>query len=143
MIVLDVNVLVAAFAGGHPHHEPAVAGMARALTSARLAIVPDVVWLGFARVTTTPGVLDPTPAWDAVAAFIEAVRSHPGCARSVRGLDADLSDYLDLCRRADARRNLLTDAYVAAVALANACPVMTFDRDFARFPGVQTVVPGT
>jgi toxin-antitoxin system PIN domain toxin len=142
VIVIDVNILVAAFFGDHARHKPAVAFLNRAVTSLGPAIVPDVVWSGFARVVTTPGLLDPTPAWPDVRAYIEKIRSHPGHARSVRALDADLDVFLELSERSDARRNIVSDAYIAAIALANACPVGTFDRDFRRFDGVEVIVPG-
>ncbi|WP_415097020.1 PIN domain-containing protein [Micropruina sp.] len=37
--------------------------------------------------------------------------------------------------------HLITDAYIAALALEQRCPVLTFDRGIARF-GVECVIPG-
>jgi hypothetical protein len=33
--------------------------------------------------------------------------------------------------------NLVNDAYLAAVALAHGAEIVSFDADFARFPGVR------
>jgi predicted nucleic acid-binding protein len=42
-----------------------------------------------------------------------------------------------LCRSAGARGNLVTDAYLAALAIDNGCEWITTDRDFARFPSLR------
>ena len=44
---------------------------------------------------------------------------------------------LDLCRSAEARGNLVADAYLAALALETGSELITTDRDFARFPGLR------
>jgi predicted nucleic acid-binding protein len=45
--------------------------------------------------------------------------------------------FLRLCREGDARGNLVSDAYHAALAIENGCEWITTDRDFARFPGLK------
>jgi predicted nucleic acid-binding protein len=44
--------------------------------------------------------------------------------------------FADLCRRADAVGNLAADAYLAALAIESGCEWISFDRDYARFPGL-------
>ena len=46
-----------------------------------------------------------------------------------------------LCREADARGNLASDAAHAAVAIEHGATWVTLDRDFARFPGLRWEVP--
>jgi uncharacterized protein len=38
--------------------------------------------------------------------------------------------------------NLTTDAHLAALALEHGAAVVSYDRDFARFPGVTHRLPG-
>jgi hypothetical protein len=38
--------------------------------------------------------------------------------------------------------NLTTDAHLAALALEHRADVVSYDRDFARFPGVRHRLPG-
>jgi predicted nucleic acid-binding protein len=45
--------------------------------------------------------------------------------------------FTQLCRKADARGNLVPDAYHAALALELGCEWITLDRGFARFPGLK------
>ena len=46
-----------------------------------------------------------------------------------------------LLRDADARANLVPDAHLAAIAIANGATVATRDRGFARFPGLRWMDP--
>jgi hypothetical protein len=45
--------------------------------------------------------------------------------------------FVGLCRAAGARGNLVTDAWLAALAIDQGCTLMTADRDFARFKGLR------
>ena len=47
------------------------------------------------------------------------------------------SIFEDLCRRANARGNLVPDAYLAALAIESGSEWITADGDFARFPGLR------
>ena len=42
-------------------------------------------------------------------------------------------------RSAKASANLVTDAYIAAAAIALGATVVTFDRDFRRFDGLSVL----
>lgn len=46
-----------------------------------------------------------------------------------------------LCRAANATGNLMSDAWLAALAMEHRCEAVTFDRDFARFPGLRWSSP--
>jgi len=43
--------------------------------------------------------------------------------------------------RADARGNLVPDAWFAALAIESGCEWITLDHDYARFPGLQWRAP--
>ena len=45
--------------------------------------------------------------------------------------------FIDLCKLSDAKGNLISDAYHAALAIESGCEWITTDRDFARFPGLK------
>ncbi|MDR0416808.1 MAG: PIN domain-containing protein [Propionibacteriaceae bacterium] len=133
MIVLDVNVLVAAYVSGHQFHTAARSFLHAALETGGVA-APDVVWSGFARVVTHPDLMRPPAAWPDLRAFADAIQRHPGYRSDVRGLTSPLNSLWTLCQTADARRNLVSDAYIAAVAIEHNAAVATWDADFARFP---------
>ena len=41
------------------------------------------------------------------------------------------------CPKASPRRNLVTDAHLAALASEHGCVLMSTDTDFSRFPGIK------
>src|SRR5438034_1288223 len=49
--------------------------------------------------------------------------------------------FAELCVAADARGNLASDAWHAALALEAGCEWITLDRDYARFPGLKWSLP--
>ena len=46
-----------------------------------------------------------------------------------------------LCKEADARGNLVPDAWFAALAIESGCEWITLDRDYARFTGLRWRLP--
>lgn len=138
MIVVDVNVLVAAHRGDHPEHDRARTFLQDALASDTV-IAPDLVWAGFLRVVTNRRIFPvPTPLGDAVA-FVRAVLS-ASTRRPPGGIEL-VDAFLDLALASNAAGDLVPDAYIASVAIENGCPVATFDRDFRRFDGLRIVEP--
>jgi toxin-antitoxin system PIN domain toxin len=138
MIVLDVNVLIGAFFQAHPNHGPAAALLRRAMTELGPVIVPDVVWSGFIRIATGAPLFRTPATWSQVKQFVQDIQVHTA-GLEIRGLKGPMLGLIDLAERAGATGNLVSDAYIAAVALENGCPVATFDRDFTRFPGLVVV----
>jgi toxin-antitoxin system PIN domain toxin len=95
----------------------------------------DIVLSGFVRVVTNPRVFaSPTPLEQALA-FADDVRTRPNAVPVEPG-PRHWSIFEDLCRRAGARGNLVTDAFLAALAIESGSEWITADRDFARFPGL-------
>ena len=47
-----------------------------------------------------------------------------------------------MCREGRASGDLIPDAYLAALAIELGAELISFDRDFARFPGLRWLVPG-
>ncbi|MDR1187482.1 MAG: hypothetical protein LBK95_08515 [Bifidobacteriaceae bacterium] len=139
MIVVDVNVLVAAFVRSHPNHSRAARLLATAFEDLSPVVIPDVVWSGFARLAT--GAIHPSilATWTDVRQFAHDLQSDPRYAVGVRGLNGGIDTFLGLCDQTGAMRNLVSDAYIAAIALENDCPVASFDRDFVRFEGLAVV----
>ena len=76
-------------------------------------------------------------AWlRAAFAFVRSLVSHPNALLLNPGRD-HLGLFEDLCRRADAYGDFVTDAYLAALAIETGAELVTLDRDFTRFPGLR------
>lgn len=140
MILLDVNVLLAAHRSDHAHFDVARSWFDRLLAHREPFTVPDVVWAGFIRVATNRRVFaQPTPLHDAFA-FLRGVRAQPAFSALVPG-ERHLRLFEELCSEADASGDLATDAYLAALALEHGCELVSFDRDFARFDRLRWRLP--
>lgn len=140
MIVLEANVLLAAYRADHTHHPRARAWLEAALSSGQPILVPDFAWVGFVRLVTNTHIFEvpstPTEAFE----FIDAISSMPSYT-GVPGLTDGITAFRDVALASDSWGNLTPDAYLASVAPAHAAPIASFDRDFHRFEGLEIVGP--
>jgi toxin-antitoxin system PIN domain toxin len=136
MLLLDINVVLAAHRDDHPHYAAVRSWFDDLLRGGEPFTVPDVVWGSFLRLATNRRIFEvPTTRVDAFA-FLEAVRGQPGHVPVVPG-DRHLVLLRRVCDDADATGDLIPDALLAALALEHGCEIATLDRDFARFPSVR------
>lgn len=140
MIVVDVNVLLAAHLADHPHHDRALRWLQEALSRTGEVVIPDFVWVGFLRIATNRRIFQTPSTISAASAFAQTIATARG-ARSLPGHPDGISRFLELCVSTDATANLVPDTYLASIARALACPIATFDRDFRRFDDLEIVVP--
>ncbi len=140
MYLLDVNIVLAAHRGDHPHFSAVRGWFDRLLAGDQSFSVPTIVWGSFLRLATNRRVFEvPTPRADAFA-FVEATCAQPRHLLTSPG-ERHLALLRRLCDEADATGDLLPDAVLAAVAVEHGCEVVTLDRDFARFTSVRHLRP--
>lgn len=140
MKVLDVNVVLAAHRQDHPDHPVARAWLDRLVAGDEQFGVPWSVWWSFLRLASHPRVFPmPTPIGDSLD-FATAVRAQPGHLPAEPG-PRHLDCLQEACRRGEATADLVPDAVLAAVALEHGATVVSFDRDFARFDGIDWEQP--
>lgn len=136
MQLADVNVLVYAFrtdAPGHAEHRRWFEGV---VASREPFALSESVLASVLRLVTNPRVFKvATPLAEALA-YVDAIRAQPR-AVIIRPGDDHWAIFTALCRSSDARGNLVTDAWLAALAIEHGCELMTADRDFARFEGLR------
>lgn len=140
MLLLDVNVVLAAHRRDHPHHDSVRGWFDAVVAGPAPFTVPTVVWASFLRLATNRRIFHvPTPRAEAFA-FIDATCAQPNHVLTTPG-----PRHLELLRRAcdeaDADGDLVPDAVIAALATEHGCEVATLDRDFARFPSLRTLRP--
>jgi toxin-antitoxin system PIN domain toxin len=134
--LLDVNVLIYAHradALGHREHRQWLDDL---LQGNEPFGVSDLVLSGFLRIVTHTRVFDPPTPLPTGLAFVESLRSHPQCL-TVMPSERHWAIFVDLCRKVQARGNLVPDAYFAALAIDAGCEWVSTDRDYARFPGLR------
>jgi toxin-antitoxin system PIN domain toxin len=136
VLLLDVNVVLAAHRADHPQHASVRGWFDRMLTGEERFAVPALVWGSFLRLATNRRIFEvPTPRPDAFA-FVEATCAQPLHLPIGPG-PRHLTLLRQLCDEADALGDLIADATIAALAAEHGCEVVTLDRDFARFESVR------
>jgi toxin-antitoxin system PIN domain toxin len=141
MLVLDVNVVLAAHRGDHTHHDVVRGWLGEVFAIAEPFSVPTVVWGSFLRLATSRRPFPvPTPRAEAFA-FLEAARAHPHHIALEPG-PRHLALLRRVCDEAEASGDLVADAVIAAIALEHGAAVASLDRDFARFSSIEHVIPG-
>ncbi|MGI8712696.1 MAG: type II toxin-antitoxin system VapC family toxin [Solirubrobacteraceae bacterium] len=135
MLLLDVNIVLAAHRGDHPQHAEVRVWFDELLAGDQQFTVPLLVWASFLRLATNRRIFEvPTPRADAFA-FLEATCAQPQHLPTAPG-PRHLDLLRQLCEEGDATGDLVPDAVIAAVAAEHSAEIVTLDRDFARFPSV-------
>lgn len=136
MILPDVNVLVSAFRPDASHHALCRTWLDRVLNGdSHYGMSPQVL-SGVVRIATHPKVfMPPTPLTEALR-FGEFLMEQPNCVLIQPG-PQHWFIFSRLCTAADARGNLVPDAWYAALAIESGCEWITLDRDYARFSGLH------
>ena len=140
MLMPDVNVLVAAHRTDSTHHDVTRAWLEQTIGGHEALGVSESVTAGFVRIVTHPKVfLRPTPL-DQALGQIDRLLDAEGVLKVTPGR-AHWQIFERLCRDADARGNLVSDAAHAATAIEAGATWVTLDRDFARFDGLRWRLP--
>lgn len=135
MILLDVNILVQAHRRDADRHAEIAAWLAASLRDAPGVAVSELALAGCLRIITHPRIFkEPTPLARA-ADFVNDFRDREEVHLLAPG-PRHWEIFLALCRKGEARGNLIPDAYHAALAIEHGCEWLTMDRGFARFPGL-------
>lgn len=140
MLLVDVNVVLAAHRGDHPQHDALRPWFDGVVAGGEPFSVPTVVWASFLRVATNRRIFEiPTPLSEAFG-FLEAVCAQPHHLLLGPG-PRHLALLRRLCEEASASGDLVPGAVIAAIALEHGCRVATLDRDFARFSSIEHIDP--
>jgi len=136
MILPDVNVLIGAFRRDSVHHpicKPWLDGVVQG--EARFGLSP-LVLSAVVRVTTNPRAFTLPSTTDDALGFGNDLLGQPHCVPIAPG-DRHWGIFSRLVRDARVRGPAVTEAWHAALAIEHGCTWITFDRDFARFPGLE------
>ena len=140
MILTDVNILVHAFRVDSPEHLTCRAWLDGVVNGdARYGMAPQVL-SGVIRITTHPKVFAVPSSLEEVIRFCDVLLAQPHCVIIEPG-ERHWRIFKRLCTEADARGNLVPDAWLAALAIESGCEWITLDHDYARFPRLQWRVP--
>jgi uncharacterized protein len=139
LVIVDANVLVYAVSESSRRHAEARTWLDDALNGVETVGLAWVALLGFIRVSTSAALERPAP----VERVLDQVEAWLGAPTSVvvEPTARHSAVLVGLLRDAGTAGNLTTDAHLAALAIEHGAEVVSYDRDFARFPGVQLRLP--
>jgi toxin-antitoxin system PIN domain toxin len=140
MILPDVNVLIYAFRKDVPQHTVCRRWLADVVESdGRFGMSPAVL-SAVVRITTNPRAYKTPSAIEEAFGFCEDLLAQPHC-QIVEPGERHWTIFKQLCIETEIRGPRVTDAWFAALAIEWGCEWITFDRDYARFPGLKWQVP--
>ena len=142
MRLIDVNVLVHVHREDAPEHSAYFEWFDDLAQSGQPFAIPDLIFSGFLRVVTHHRVFDPPSTIASALEFANGLRNHDSCVSIAPG-QHHWDIFTRLCREANARGNLIPDAYLAAMAIESGSDLVTADRGFSRFPGLRVIYPVT
>jgi uncharacterized protein len=132
VILPDVNVLIYAFRPDSARHAVCKPWLDRiVLGETRFGISP-LALSAVARIATNPRIFRQASSIEETFAFCDNVLGQPHCEPVSPGA-RHWSIFTRICREADVRGPLISDAWFAALAIEHGCVWITFDRDYARF----------
>jgi toxin-antitoxin system PIN domain toxin len=131
----DLNVWLALTASQHPHHAQALTYWEQQASSRVLFCT--VTALGLVRLLSQPKLMGAAVLGSAEAsALLQEFRREPGVAMAAPEHDGwDLFHAMLTTLELPARHH--TDAYLAALAISNGWRLVSFDRAFERFQGLN------
>ncbi|MFB4267761.1 type II toxin-antitoxin system VapC family toxin [Nonomuraea sp. GTA35] len=136
MLLNDINVLVNAFRSQAPHHIACYKLVDEMVNGDAAYAVSDHVVNGLIRVLSVEAIHENPPSMEQILAFADQVRNQPHAIVVAPG-ERHWEIFTRLCRETNARRKLIPDAYLAALAIEHGCEFVTCDKDFARFQGLR------
>ena len=136
MQLADVNILISAHRPESERHEELRRWLLALINGDAAYGMSELVLGAFVRIVTNRRVYRDPTTLEVALAFTEQLRSQPHCAVIAPG-PRHWEIFTHLCRRANARGNLISDAYFAALAIESGSEWITMDRGFSRFPGLR------
>ena len=141
-MIVDANVLLYAVDDQSHFHTAARTWLDDAMNSVERVGLPWVSLMAFQRIITHPRVtanpLTPADAWSYITDWLDADQAW---------VPTPSSRHRDILGRlltdGDLRGNLVTDAHLAALAIEHGATLVSYDGDFARFPGLTWESPAT
>jgi toxin-antitoxin system PIN domain toxin len=134
--IVDANVLLYAVNERSVNHEAARSWLEEAFADRQTVGFAWVVLLAFLRLSTSQGVFPRPLSSEVACGVVERWLEQPG-AVVVQADASHLARLSGLLHDVGTAANLVNDGHLAALALEHGAEVVSFDGDFARFPGVR------
>lgn len=141
MRLWDVNLWVYAFRSDSPLHEIARASVQAALEEPEPFLFSPGIASSFLRLVTNSRIFKEPSRLAEAWLFVDALESH----RAAVYADMDpmaFGIFKHLCLVSDSRGSAIRDAYIAALAIRHDALLVTADRGFALYKGLELELVG-
>jgi toxin-antitoxin system PIN domain toxin len=132
----DINALIYAHREDAPEHDRYAAWLERLASGPAPFALSSVTLGGFLRIVTNPRIFQPATPMEVALEFCRGLMARPTAAFIQPGA-RHWTIMVDLIERSDVRGAMVSDAYLAALAIEHGCQLATTDSDFARFPSLR------
>ena len=140
MKLVDLNVLLYVVNEDAVHHQTTLDWWEETLHGDGPVGLTWVVLLGFLRLSTNPAIF-PSPLDSETALAKAETWLSLGQTRLVQETADHWQILTDLLEATGVAGNLTTDGHLAALAISHGATLVSFDHDFARFPGLRWESP--
>jgi uncharacterized protein len=140
VILPDVNVLIYAFREDAPLHKVSRSWLREVIEGPSRFGISPVVLSAVVRITTNARAYSPPSSLDDAIGYCEDILGQPHCQLVEPG-PRHWELFRGLCISTRAIGPRVTDVWYAALAIEWGCEWITFDRGFARFPGLKWNTP--
>lgn len=140
MTLSDVNVLIYAFRPDAPQHHSAKAWLHAVIAADAPFGVSRLALSAAVRIVTEPRAFKAPSSLAEAFAYCNNLLSQPNC-RIIEPGDRHWSIFQRLCVETGIRGRKTSDLWYAALAIEHDCEFITYDRDFAQFPGLRWRTP--
>lgn len=140
MNLIDVNLLLYAYAPEVPQHAAASRWLTSAFSGSAVTLLPWVSILGFIRIATDHRVFEEALSATKAIAIVDSWLARKSVSVIEPGPEHwNVLQHMIVDAQVAGRH--ITDAHLAALAIEHGATLCTTDRGFARFPGLSTFDP--
>lgn len=132
----DINVLIYAHREDAPEHDVFARWLTELTSSAGPYALSSFTLGGFLRIVTNGRIFDPPTPMDVAMKFCRELASQPRAVILQPG-PRHWDIMTGLITESGIRGAMVSDAYLAALAIEHGCELVTTDGDFARFHGLH------
>jgi len=136
LILVDANLLLYAEDSLSPGHRDAREWWDAQLSGSDPVCLCWIVINAFIRIGTNPRVFKRPLTLGEASDRVQSWLDQP-CTRVVTPTERHWEIFRKVLADGQAAGNLVTDAHLAALAIAHGCELQSTDSDFSRFPGLK------
>ena len=134
MLLPDINVLIYAHREDAPEHDRYASWLQSLVAGPQPFAISELALSGFLRIVTNPRIFQPATPMGHALEFCQRLLDWPTAVRLLPTARR-WTVFAELCQKIHGP--LVSDAYLAALAIEHGCELVTTDGDFERFPGLR------